>query len=68
MVAVERARREVEAAYTAVAPELGEGQTSVGMKVQLDHLAPTAIGTEVTTEANPDSVDAESLAQVEHAL
>lgn len=46
-----------EAAYTAVAPELGEGQTSVGMKVQLDHLAPSAVGHRVVAEAVVEKVN-----------
>jgi fluoroacetyl-CoA thioesterase len=46
-----------EAAYTAVAAELGEGQTSVGMKVQLDHLAPSAVGHRVVAEAVVEKVN-----------
>jgi hypothetical protein len=37
-----------QAAFTAVAPELDPGQTTVSMKVQIDHLAPSAIGQTVT--------------------
>jgi fluoroacetyl-CoA thioesterase len=40
-----------EAALAAVAPQLAEGQTTVGMKVQLDHLAPSAVGHRVVAEA-----------------
>lgn len=40
-----------QAAFTAVAPELAAGQTTVSMKVQIDHLAPSAIGQTVTAEA-----------------
>jgi predicted thioesterase len=46
-----------EAAFTAVAPELAEGQTSVGMKVQLDHLAPSAVGHRVVAEAVVEKVN-----------
>ncbi len=46
-----------EAAYTAVAAELAEGQTSVGMKVQLDHLAPSAVGHRVVAEAVVEKVN-----------
>ena len=45
-----------EAAFTAVGPELDEGQTSVGMKVQLDHLAPSAVGHLVVAEAVVEKV------------
>ena len=40
-----------QAAFTAVAPDLAPGQTTVSMKVQIDHLAPSAIGQTVTAEA-----------------
>jgi fluoroacetyl-CoA thioesterase len=46
-----------EAAFTAVAPELDEGQTSVGMKIQLDHLAPSAVGHRVVAEAKVEKVN-----------
>ena len=46
-----------EAAFTAVAPELAAGQTSVGMKVQLDHLAPSAVGHRVVAEAVVEKVN-----------
>ncbi len=46
-----------EAAHTAVAPELAEGQTTVGMKVQLDHLAPSAVGHTVVAEAVVEKVN-----------
>lgn len=45
-----------EAAYTAVSPQLSEGQTTVGMKVQLDHLAPSAVGHTVVAEATVEKV------------
>ncbi|HVF74791.1 MAG TPA: hotdog domain-containing protein [Acidimicrobiales bacterium] len=40
-----------EASCVAVDGELEAGQTTVGMRVQLDHLAPTAVGGDVTAEA-----------------
>jgi predicted thioesterase len=46
-----------EAALGAVAPELAEGQTTVGMKVQLDHLAPSAVGHRVVAEAVVEKVN-----------
>jgi fluoroacetyl-CoA thioesterase len=46
-----------EAAYTAVAAQLAEGQTTVGMKVQLDHLAPSAVGHRVVAEAVVEKVN-----------
>jgi fluoroacetyl-CoA thioesterase len=40
-----------EAAMLAVAGSLPEGSTTVGMRVQLDHLHPTKVGTTVVAEA-----------------
>ncbi|CAN5579933.1 hypothetical protein BH20ACT2_BH20ACT2_09470 [soil metagenome] len=40
-----------EASVRALVDRLGPGETSVGMRVQLDHLAPTAVGGAVTAEA-----------------
>ena len=45
-----------EAAMTAVAGELGDGETTVSMKVQIDHLAPSGVGHEVTADATVDKV------------
>lgn len=45
-----------EAAFTAVTDAMEPGQTTVGMKVQLDHLAPAAIGTRVLAEAVVEKV------------
>ena len=45
-----------QAALTAVAPELDPGQTTVSMKVQIDHLAPSAIGQTVTAEATVEKI------------
>lgn len=40
-----------EASVNAVADELEENQTTVGASVQLDHVAPTAVGATVEAEA-----------------
>src|SRR5260370_29703005 len=40
-----------EASVQAVRSDLAPGTTTVGYRVQLDHLAPTAIGGEVRAEA-----------------
>lgn len=45
-----------QAAFTAVAADLGPGQTTVSMKVQIDHLAPSAIGQSVIAEATVEKV------------
>jgi predicted thioesterase len=45
-----------QAAFSAVADQLADGQTTVSMKVQIDHLAPSAIGQSVTAEATVDKV------------
>jgi predicted thioesterase len=50
-----------EAAVAALAPRLQPGQTSVGMRVQLDHLQPTAIGSAVVAEAVLEKVEGRRL-------
>ena len=40
-----------EATCNALLTKLPDGYTSVGMRVQIDHLQPTAVGGEVTAEA-----------------
>ena len=45
-----------EAAVHALVGELDPGQTSVGRQVQLDHLAPTAVGHTVAAEATVEKV------------
>ena len=45
-----------EASVRALLGELGPRETSVGMQVQLDHLAPTAVGHLVTAEATVEKV------------
>lgn len=46
-----------EASVAAVGDTLSDGHTTVGMKVQLDHLAPTAIGRTVVAESTVESVN-----------
>jgi predicted thioesterase len=45
-----------EASVAAVDGELEPGQTSVGTKVQIDHLAATAVGQSVRAEASVEKV------------
>lgn len=45
-----------EAAVAAVAGLVAPGETTVGMRVQLDHLAPTAVGQLVTVDARLETV------------
>ena len=45
-----------EAAVQAIDGQLGTGETSVGMRVQFDHLAPTMVGSLVTAEATLEKV------------
>lgn len=46
-----------EATCNALAGALDPGQTTVGMRVQIDHLQPTPIGAEVVVEAYLDRID-----------
>jgi fluoroacetyl-CoA thioesterase len=50
-----------EAACRALDGVLAPGSTSVGMRVQFDHLAPIAVGTEVTAEAVLERVEGKRL-------
>ncbi|MGY6501593.1 MAG: thioesterase family protein [Acidimicrobiales bacterium] len=50
-----------EASMHAVADQLGERETTVGMRVQIDHLAPTAVGSTVTADATLDKVEGRRL-------
>jgi len=50
-----------EASVLAVMDELAEGTTSVGYRVQLDHLAPTAVGGEVRAEATLETIESRRL-------
>ena len=50
-----------EAALQGVAAAVPDGHTTVGMRVQLDHLAPTAVGCAVTAEATLEKVEGRRL-------
>ena len=50
-----------EAALGAVAESLPVGQTTVGMRVQIDHLAPTNVGSTVAAEATLEKVEGRRL-------
>ena len=50
-----------EASIKALASRLDPGQTTVGMRVRLDHLAPTAVGSKVTAEATLERVEGRRL-------
>ncbi len=45
------------ATCAAVAPALGEGQTSVGTRVSLEHTAPSPVGTTLSVTASVVHVD-----------
>ena len=50
-----------EASVKALENRLAPGTTSVGMRVQLDHLAPTAVGHKVRAEATLKEVEGRRL-------
>jgi len=50
-----------EAAIVAVGDGLPAGQTTVGMRVQIDHLAPTSVGSSVAAEATLERVEGRRL-------
>ncbi|MFP3906955.1 MAG: thioesterase family protein [Acidimicrobiales bacterium] len=50
-----------EAAMAAIDGQLAPTETSVGMRVQIDHLAPTEVGGVVTAEATLDKVEGRRL-------
>lgn len=50
-----------EAAVACAEPMLDDGQTTVGMRVQIDHVAPIAIGSTVRAEAKLDRVEGRRL-------
>jgi predicted thioesterase len=50
-----------EAAMKALEGQLPAGTTSVGMRVQLDHLAPTAVGHKVRAEATLKDIEGRRL-------
>lgn len=46
-----------QATVEALRGILDENQTSVGMRVQIDHLQPTPVGAEVVAEAHVDKIE-----------
>jgi len=50
-----------EASLAAVADQMVAGQTTVGMRVQIDHLAPTHVGSSVAAEATLEKVEGRRL-------
>jgi predicted thioesterase len=50
-----------EAACLAVASELGPGETTVGLRIELAHVAPVAVGSKVKAEAVLDKVEGRRL-------
>ena len=50
-----------EACCKALENSLDEGTTSVGMRIQFDHLQPTPVGVEVVAEAVLEKVDGRRL-------
>lgn len=50
-----------EAAVAALEGALDEGSTSVGRRVQFDHLAPTMVGAPVTAEATLEKISGRRL-------
>jgi predicted thioesterase len=50
-----------EACCRALDGALAEGDTTVGMRVQLDHLAPTAVGMTVAAEVTLEKVEGRRL-------
>jgi predicted thioesterase len=50
-----------EASCLAVAPELDAGTTSVGKRVQFDHLVPVRVGGTVRAEATLDRIEGRRL-------
>jgi predicted thioesterase len=50
-----------EATVNALVGALEDGTTTVGMRIQLDHLQPTPVGAEVRAEAVLDRIDGRRL-------
>lgn len=50
-----------EAAVAAITGKLKAGETSVGMRVQLDHLQPSAVGAKVTADATLEKCEGRRL-------
>ncbi|MGB6059379.1 MAG: hotdog domain-containing protein [Microthrixaceae bacterium] len=50
-----------EAAVLAVHPDLDEGCSTVGVRVQMEHISPTAVGETVTAEASLEKIEGRRL-------
>jgi fluoroacetyl-CoA thioesterase len=50
-----------EATVNAIAGSVPDGSTTVGMRVQFDHLQPTPVGAEVVAEAVLEKIDGRRL-------
>lgn len=50
-----------EAAVAALVGHLPKGETTVGMRIQLDHLVPIPVGREVTVDAKLERVEGRRL-------
>lgn len=50
-----------EAAVTALIGQLSDTETSVSMRVQLDHLAPSSVGSTVTAAAKLEKIEGRRL-------
>ena len=50
-----------EATLRAVEDTVPDGHTTVGMRVQLDHLVPSAVGSRVTAEATLEKIEGRRL-------
>ncbi len=50
-----------QAAVAALEGQIEEGSTSVGMRVQVDHLMPTSVGAPVTAEATLEKISGRRL-------
>jgi fluoroacetyl-CoA thioesterase len=50
-----------EAAIAAIADQVPPNHTTVGMRVQIDHLAPTSVGSSVAAEATLERVEGRRL-------
>lgn len=50
-----------EAAVAAVHPQLEQGISTVGVRVQIEHISPTPVGGNVTAEANLEKVEGRRL-------
>lgn len=50
-----------EATVLALVGQLAEGQSTVGMRVQLEHISPTAVGGTVRAEAHLEKIEGRRL-------